>query len=138
MALLAVTIGDKLEAKVNHYFANNQFTKATVLDAIGSIAAEEVANYITTLISKKAKDINLPYLTMRYSPGYGDLELDIQPKLLKLLKEDKLGIKTNSSHLLIPQKSITALIGLGNTKSAIQAKCDFNCINCQLDNCIYN
>lgn len=75
---------------------------------------------------------------MRYSPGYGDLDLEIQPKLLKLLDGEQIGITTNSSHLLLPQKSITALIGLSDRESDSQAQCDFNCNLCKFKECVYN
>ncbi|GAB6138583.1 hypothetical protein [Halanaerobaculum tunisiense] len=137
VALLAVTIGDKIEKKVEQLFAQGQLTKATTLDAIGSVAVEEAANQLTHKIKQEALARDLPYLTMRYSPGYGDSTLDIQPQLLNLLAGANLGITTNQSFLLQPQKSITALIGLG-VEETEQAGCDFDCRNCELESCIYN
>ena len=137
VVLLAVTIGPQLEERVTKLFANDQLTKATILDAIGSVAVEEAANQLNQKIAKKAEKIGLPSLTMRYSPGYGDLDLENQPQLLDLVQGQELGIKTNDSFLLIPQKSITALIGLGREKSDVQAKCDFDCHNCAYDTCVY-
>ncbi|MGM0502822.1 MAG: vitamin B12 dependent-methionine synthase activation domain-containing protein [Bacillota bacterium] len=137
VVVMAVTIGPDLEAQVEQYFANNQLNRATILDAVGSVAVEEVANQLQQRIAKEAKQIALPSLTMRYSPGYGDLDLEIQPQLLELVNGKQLGITTNDSFLLIPQKSITALIGLGRAESAVTAKCDFNCHSCEYDTCVY-
>ncbi|GAB6138578.1 hypothetical protein JCM15060_17670 [Halanaerobaculum tunisiense] len=39
----------------------------------------------SSLIGQHAKNRDLPYLTMCYSPGYGDLALNIQLQLLKFL-----------------------------------------------------
>ena len=137
VVLLAVTLGPKLEARIDKLFSQDELTKATILDAVGSIAIEETANQLQTKIATEAKEIGLPSLTMRYSPGYGDLKLAIQPKILYLLSGSELGIKTNDSFLLIPQKSITALIGLGQKKNKAQPKCDFNCHDCDYDTCLY-
>ncbi|MFO7820290.1 MAG: hypothetical protein R6V17_08665 [Halanaerobacter sp.] len=137
VVILAVTLGPKLEEQVDDLFTADEFTKATILDAVGSIAVEEAANELQKKIATEAKELGLPSLTMRYSPGYGDLGLEIQEDLLSLLQGQKLGIETNESFLLIPQKSITALIGLGEEESTAQPKCDFDCKNCEYDSCIY-
>lgn len=113
VALLAVTIGKRLEEKVGNLFEGEELTKATVLDAIGSIAVEETANEVTRVIRQEAVEKGLPDLTMRYSPGYGDLSLSIQPQLLEVVEGEALGITITPSNFLLPQKSITALHGLG-------------------------
>lgn len=51
----------------------------------------------------------------RFSPGYGDLPLEIQPKLLEMLNAQKLaGITINSSLLMSPAKTITCIMGIEN------------------------
>lgn len=137
VVILAVTIGSALEEKVEQLFASDQLTKATILDAVGSVAVEEAANKLQEKIEVEAEKIGLPSVTMRYSPGYGDLALNVQPQLLKLVQGQELGIAVNDSFLLIPQKSITALLGLGRSESQVQPQCDFDCANCDYDTCIY-
>lgn len=137
-ALLAVTIGSSLEDKVKELFNQGEFTKATTLDAIASVAAEEVANELNTIIKEEAITYDLPHLTMRFSPGYGDLKLDIQPKILKLLNSNELGITTTTSNILLPEKSITAIIGLGRVANSYRARCNFHCASCKFDSCVYN
>ncbi len=52
-------------------------------------------------------------MTMRYSPGYGDVDLHYQKVIIDVLNAYKrIGLTTNDSHLMIPRKSITAFIGL--------------------------
>ena len=51
--------------------------------------------------------------TTRFSPGYGDLPLSCQPAFLVASGADRaLGICATAAHLLVPAKSITAVIGL--------------------------
>ena len=48
----------------------------------------------------------------RFSPGYGDLPLDIQGELLSALSaENLLGITLTEKKMMIPAKSVTAIIG---------------------------
>ena len=52
-------------------------------------------------------------LRPRYSPGYGDLSLEVQSEVLKVLNADKiLGIKLGANLLMTPKKSITAVQGV--------------------------
>lgn len=49
----------------------------------------------------------------RFSPGYGDLPLSCQPPLLELLQSARLiGLNLTASLLMLPQKSVSAIIGL--------------------------
>ena len=49
----------------------------------------------------------------RFSPGYGDLSLDTQKKLLSALdSQRKIGITLTESLLMLPTKSVSAIIGL--------------------------
>ena len=48
----------------------------------------------------------------RFSPGYGDWPIDQQPELIRLAKAGEIGVSLSSSMMLIPRKSITAIIGL--------------------------
>ena len=51
----------------------------------------------------------------RFSPGYGDLPLGIQGDiLLALSAENLLGIRLTEKKMMIPRKSVTAIIGLKN------------------------
>lgn len=49
----------------------------------------------------------------RFSPGYSDLSLAVQQELLTFLHADRtIGIHLTDSTLMIPTKSVTAIIGL--------------------------
>ncbi len=53
--------------------------------------------------------------THRFSPGYGDLPLTLQPALLNLLDAHRqIGIALTDSLLMTPTKSVTAILGLRN------------------------
>ena len=55
------------------------------------------------------------YLTDRFSPGYGDLPLSQQKELFRLLDVTRrIGVSLSESGLMVPQKSVTALIGVSD------------------------
>ena len=52
-------------------------------------------------------------LRHRFSPGYGDLPLSVQPAFLAALDATRrLGITLTSSFLMVPTKSVTAFVGV--------------------------
>ena len=80
-----------------------------ICDALSSSMAEAVCDIAENEI--KGNLLCKP----RFSPGYGDLPLEIQPNILKLLNADKLlGITINNALLMPPGKSVTAIMGIKN------------------------
>jgi hypothetical protein len=65
-------------------------------------------------------------LTARYSPGYGDFPLSEQRHIFALLDVTRrIGVSLTEGGLMLPQKSVTALIGLGAPEGARTAtSCD--------------
>lgn len=82
-----------------------------VTDALASSLAEAACDEAEKRIKGGLK------CKPRFSPGYGDLPLEIQPGVLGVLDaKNKLGINLNSALLMIPTKSITAIMGIYNEK----------------------
>lgn len=109
-AVLAVTLGSEIETKIKYYEKVN-LTKALILDACASTAIEWICEEVQSLIKEEAKIYGLG-ITYRYSPGYGDFPIDIQSKILNVLETQKnIGLTVTEENILIPRKSITAIIG---------------------------
>lgn len=82
-----------------------------VTDALASSLAESACNEAERQIKGTLS------CRPRFSPGYGDLPLELQPAVLKLLSAERLlGISLGSSLLMTPSKSITAIMGIKNEK----------------------
>ena len=109
--LLACTIGSALGARVLEYEKNGELQKAATLDAFGSELADEAADYLNKAAAWQRSRITSK-MTMRYSPGYGDWNLEVQPEILALLDAKQIGLTSNASHILIPEKSVTAIVGI--------------------------
>lgn len=110
-ALFVCTIGSELSGKVNEYVTKGEIARATVLDAVGSEAAEAFAEKIDGLIRKKASSEGYSAV-IRFSPGYGDWTIFDQARILRILKADKIGVKVDKNSIMVPEKSVTACIGL--------------------------
>ena len=64
----------------------------------------------------------------RYSPGYGDLPLEVQGELLALLDAPRrVGLCATESHLLTPRKSVTAILGIAGGKLEQKKR---SCLGC--------
>ena len=104
--IFAVTLGigvDRLIRKRSVLSPSEGF----ILDAIGSALAESAADVAERKIhtGKRARP--------RFSPGYADFSLSHQREILALFDSEKnIGITLLDSGLMIPQKSITAVVGI--------------------------
>jgi hypothetical protein len=105
---LVVTLGEGITERMEDLVNNGVVTRAMIVDAIGSETVEKVANAVTRII----RDTVRMATTKRYSPGYGDWDLWDQEALLNLVGADRIGIRVNENSIMIPEKSISAVIGL--------------------------
>jgi 5-methyltetrahydrofolate--homocysteine methyltransferase len=105
--ILAATLGLQVDELIRQTEAADM-AGAVVLDALASAAIEQVCDLAEADIRAEHSEI-----TARFSPGYGDFPLEVQSELLGLLNaKKKIGLYVNKSNLLIPRKSVTAVIGV--------------------------
>ena len=108
-ALLLCTLGAEFDRLLRTAQARDM-VQALYIDACGSASVERGCDAAEKEIAARHPGL---YLTDRFSPGYGDLPLSIQPGLLRALNgEKRLGVCAGPSYLLNPMKSVTAVIGL--------------------------
>ena len=102
--------GNRIEQKIKLY-EKISMTKALILDSCATTAVEEICDVIEEEIKKEAEEKGLS-ITFRYSPGYGDLPLEVQRDLVNTIgAEKRIGLTVSSHYLLFPWKSVTAIIG---------------------------
>lgn len=109
--LFAATVGVSLDRLIARYNVTSP-AKAIMLQAIGSERVEalcdEFCKDISRLESEKEKA-----LRPRFSPGYGDLPLEIQREVFSALDCTKsIGISLSDGLFMTPTKSVTAIIGI--------------------------
>jgi len=126
--LLAVTLGLEVDKLIRRTQVSDMGT-ALAIDTESNNYIEESCNKIQLGLEEEFLAKGL-YLTDRFSPGYGDMPLSQVRDICKLLDtEKKIGIWVNESDLMIPTKSITAVIGISNKP---QPKRISGCSNCKL------
>ncbi len=110
-AVMACTLGLANEASMARRAALNPLD-GSIYGAAGSSLVECVADACETAIVADAVRRGLR-ANWRYSPGYGDLPLALQPEIVRVLAADKrLGITASDSFFLVPAKTVTAFVGL--------------------------
>jgi len=132
--LMAVTLGNDIERQTRLYEKTN-LTKALILDACATTAVEEVCDIVENSVKEKAI-LDGMNITFRYSPGYGDLPLDVQNSFLRALDaQKKIGLTVSENNLLFPRKSVTAIIGIVNSGIENKIKSCKECSN--YENCSF-
>lgn len=127
-ALLVCTLGAGFDALLREQQARSM-TQAVMLDACGSAYVEAGCSAAEKAIAEAHPGL---YLTDRFSPGYGDLPLTLQPGLLAYLDAPRrLGVTALDSCLMAPAKTVTALIGLSQTPQRARIR---GCAFCSMRN----
>ncbi len=107
-----------------------------VADGAATRAVESYCDSIENSLRRQLKTEN-KYLTHRYSPGYGDFPFTQQPDILALLQAEKLvGVTANTSRIMTPAKSVTAVMGIADKKPAERGDKCADCPN--KDNCNFS
>lgn len=109
--LMAVTIGLELDRRVSELSRAGDVTRAFLLNAYGSEAAEALLEALNREIARNEEARGMT-TTKRYSPGYGDWPITAQRELLGHLNAERIGIHLTETCLMIPEKSVSAIIGV--------------------------
>ena len=112
VAILLVTIGKYLEETTSKLARDGLMLQATVLDAIGSDAVEKVADFVQGRVKEIAEAKGL-FISRRFSPGYCDWNIGQQRMIFHALTGNTVGVRLTGECLMIPQKSISGIIGIG-------------------------
>jgi hypothetical protein len=112
VAVFVVTIGSRFGDVVRQLSEDGLMVQATVLDVIGSDAAETLANVVQDIIGKQAAAEGLG-ISQRFSPGYCDWRVSQQKMVFRAMNGDTAGVRLTDGCLMVPQKSISGIIGIG-------------------------
>ncbi len=125
--LLACTLGMEFEQRVRA-LEKRDMSSAVILDACGSSWVESGCDEAEREIASRFPN---RFLTDRFSPGYGDLPLSLQPSVLAALNAEKhLGIHVGESCLMTPAKSVTAVIGVSDVPQPARVR---GCAYCSMN-----
>ncbi len=112
--LMSLTLGVGADGLLRT-LESSDMSSAVVCDTLCSVLAEQLCDEAQ---KKLESEYEGEFLTDRYSPGYGDLPLETNRSIAVLLDIPKrIGVSVTESCLLLPRKSITAIIGISERET---------------------
>ncbi len=132
VAVFACTAGGKITGSSKEFMQDSNLLKGYVYDLFGSIVVESAMDIIHESLRKDMTNFRLK-ITNRYSPGYCGWQVAEQKKLFSLLPEHFCGIELTDSCLMQPTKSVSGIIGIGESVKFHGYTCNI----CDSSNCLY-
>jgi hypothetical protein len=130
IAFLISSIGKEVELWSKHFMDNNEMLKGYLVDKIASELVEQLADKTELMLENELNEIELK-ATNRYSPGYCGWSVADQQNLFSLLPPKFCGVSVNDDSMMMPIKSVSAVIGVGKNVE----KKNYECSICEIDFC---
>ncbi len=133
IVLFTATIGIEIDRLIQKY-SKVSSSSALTFQAIGGALIEQWCNELCKRFADHLKKEG-KFLRPRFSPGYGDLPLDLQKDIFRVLDcSRRIGVSLTDGMLMIPTKSVSAIVGISN----IDQRCNLKgCEACDNKNCLY-
>ncbi len=130
LALILCTIGPKLEKEVAELFEQNEPLRGTLLDGIGSAAMDSLAEEACQIIQKEASSRGYQ-ASSPLNPGMPGLPISEQQHLFELVPAEEIGVHLTPLQIMIPRKSVSMVIGIGQemstwTRAEACGRCNLN------------
>jgi hypothetical protein len=126
VAVYLATVGIEMDKEITRLFSEKQTMAGTILDTIGSIAIVQTLNQLRTDVRLAAEKRGLQS-TRHYAPGYCDWDISQQRILFPVTEYSKLGVQLNEACMMIPRKSVSGVIGIGNIDKNKKTPCGLFC-----------
>jgi cobalamin-dependent methionine synthase I len=131
--VFAATLGTGADHLIQKY-NRLQMSRAVILQAAAATMIEEYCDQVCRELKAEYEKKGW-YLRPRFSPGYGDFPLECQSALLNGLEAGKrIGIKLTDSLLMMPSKSVSAVMGVSRKPYRCEVK---GCESCTKTDCAY-
>ncbi len=109
--LLAATAGHAFD-RLSHRLSLLSLSRALLCEGLGSERVEAICDAFSQA-AEEAAAADGRHAKPRISPGYGDIPLSLQKDILPALDATaRIGLSHNESLLLLPKKSVTAIVGI--------------------------
>lgn len=134
VSIFLVTIGKDLEEAASKAMASGEYLHGWILDRIGSLAVESLAEDTEKKLRASYKS-KKKSVSARFSPGYCDWPIEEQYKLAKILDFSRAGVRLTDGCMMVPKKSISAIVAIGPEDAFGQKKSQ--CGICSQKECDY-
>jgi len=123
VVLFAATLGADVDRELRLLSLTDPLGQL-VFDSVATALVERAADAAEARARAYAANQGR-FTSWRFSPGYGDLPLDVQGSFLAVLDATRqLGITLTPSNLMVPTKSVTAIVGIHpSPQSGLESSC---------------
>lgn len=129
-AVLIASVGAEMDAWLHDLREGDDVVAAYVADALGSVMAEAIVACGLDRLERYVAPEGLR-ITNSYSPGYCGWNVSEQHALFSLLPEGFCGVRLCESGLMLPIKSVSAVVGIG---PEVERR-DYGCALCRKADC---
>ena len=109
--VVALTLGDALERRVEVFFEERWLLEGLFLDTAGWAAIEILMHEVRRRLSAQERASGR-VVTHRLAPGYQDWLVDEQSALLRVFGDAPVPLRVTESSWMLPRKSVSALFGV--------------------------
>ena len=121
-ALFICTSGLEFETYQHRLKEQGDMVRVFIADALGSVIAEKCADQMEKALQESIDKLGWMH-TNRFSPGYCGWHVSQQQLLFPLFQGHTCGVKLTDSSLMIPIKSVSGIIGLGEKVRKLEYTC---------------
>ncbi len=107
-----VTLGSPVSDRITKY-GEESIVHGYLLDEVASELIELCADYVHIYLYLTSVQ-NKKTVSQRYSPGYCGWDISQQKEIFSVLKSSEINVELTPRFLMIPQKSISAILGIGD------------------------
>lgn len=128
VVVFAATLGLGLDRLIARHSRLSP-ARALLLQAIGTERIEALCDAFCGELAQSR------HSSARFSPGYGDLPLELQSDIFRVLDCHRMiGLSLNESLMMTPSKSVTALVGISRHPLACPER---GCAVCGMEECFF-
>lgn len=128
--ILLATIGPEMDQWLHNKQTGGDLVEAFIADALGSVVVEAIVAHAMSVLEQE-ESIRQFRISNSYSPGYCGWNVAEQQELFALLPPLFCGVRLTESSLMLPVKSVSALIGTGRTL----VRKPYGCAICRKKDC---
>ena len=121
-ALFICTSGTEYEAYLQRLKDDGDMVRVFIADALGSVIAEHCADQMEICVQESIDKLGWRH-TNRFSPGYCGWHVSQQQLLFPLFGGNTCGVSLTESSLMVPIKSVSGIIGLGEKVRKLEYTC---------------
>lgn len=129
-AIIIASVGKEMDRWITDKRKGNDIMEAFIADALGSTVVEAIMVCGMNYLGKEMAEEGLK-ISNSYSPGYCGWDVAEQQLLFSLLPPAFCGVTLTDSSLMLPIKSVSALVGIGTN---IEKK-PYGCAICRKKDC---